>query len=273
MIYYSPCKINIGLHVFNKRSDGFHNLDTLMYPIAWYDVIEIIPFETLNFSFSGLKIPGVSTDNLCVKAYELLKKDFPIPNCSIHLHKIIPMGAGIGGGSANAAIVLKGLNEIFNLGISNFKLKEYAAILGSDCAFFIDCIPQFATSRGEQLISSAFTLKGFWIKLVNLGIHISTKEAFKNVSFVKNNTSIKEIITNTTIEKLDENIENSFEPYVFQLYPQLLEVKRKLLEEGAVYVAMSGSGSTIYGVFKKEPNSTFEQNEPDCFEKIVRCEY
>ena len=273
MIYYSPCKINIGLHVFNKRADGFHNLDTFMYPIAWYDVIEILPNETFSFSISGLKIPGDPIDNLCVKAYYLLKNDFSFPNCSIHLHKVIPMGAGIGGGSANAAVVLKGLNEVFQLGISDSKLKEYAATLGSDCAFFIDCLPQIATGRGEQLIPANFSLKGYWSKLVNLGIHISTKEAFQNVSFTDKKKSIKEIIGKTKIEMFTKEIENSFEPYVFGLHPNLLEVKQKLLEQGAIYVAMSGSGSTLYGIFEAEPTTTIYQSAPNYFEKIVKCEF
>ena len=273
MFYYSPCKINIGLHVFNKRADGFHNLDTFMYPIAWYDVIEILPNETFSFSISGLKIPGDPIDNLCVKAYYLLKNDFSFPNCSIHLHKVIPMGAGIGGGSANAAVVLKGLNEVFQLGISNSKLKEYAATLGSDCAFFIDCLPQIATGRGEQLIPANFSLKGYWIKLVNIGIHISTKEAFQNVSFTDKKKSIRAIIENTKIGMFGKEIENSFEPYVFGLHPNLLEVKQKLLQQGAVYVAMSGSGSTLYGIFEAEPTTTIHQSAPNYFEKIVKCEF
>lgn len=273
MIYYSPCKINIGLHIFNKRPDGFHNLDTLMYPIAWFDIIEIIPSENFIFSFSGLDIPGNPLDNLCVKAFHLLKKDFSFPNCSIHLHKVIPMGAGIGGGSANAAIVLKGLNEVFQLGITNDLLKKYASELGSDCAFFIDSIPQIATERGEKLIPSNFSLKGYWIKLVNLGIHISTKDAFQNVSFTQNRQSIKDISENSRIEDAGKYIENSFEPYVFKLYPNLLELKHKLEGEGAVHVAMSGSGSTLYGIYKEEPKFNILQSEPNYFEKIVKCEF
>lgn len=273
MIYYSPCKINIGLHVFNKRSDGFHDLETLMYPIAWYDIIEILPSETFNFTFSGLSIPGDPKDNLCVKAYELLKNEFTFPNCSIHLHKVIPMGAGIGGGSANAAIVLKGLNKQFYLGISSQKLKDYAAILGSDCAFFIDNLPQIATGRGERLIPTKFTLKGCWIKLINVGIHISTREAFQNVTFTQNKRSIKEIIEKYDIESIDSCIENSFQTYAFNLHPILLELKKKLIEEGAVFTAMSGSGSTIYGIYKNEPTTTFYKTDQDCFEKIIQCEY
>jgi 4-diphosphocytidyl-2-C-methyl-D-erythritol kinase len=273
MIYYSPCKINIGLHVFNKRTDGFHNLDSLMYPIAWFDVLEIIPSDKLKFSFSGLKIPGKIDDNLCVKAYELLKKDFSIPNCSIHLHKMIPMGAGIGGGSANAAVVLKGLNEVFKLRLSNFQLKEYASYLGSDCAFFVDSVPQIATGRGEQLVQSTFSLKGYWIKLVNIGIHISTKDAFQNVSFVENKKTIKTILDNTPIEKLGLEIENSFEPFAFRIHPKLKEIKEQLIKEGAVYAAMSGSGSTIYGIFKQEPIPSFNLNKPTFFEKILRLEF
>jgi 4-diphosphocytidyl-2-C-methyl-D-erythritol kinase len=263
MIYYSPCKINIGLHVFNKRTDGFHNLDSLMYPIAWFDVLEIIPSDKLKFSFSGLKIPGKIDDNLCVKAYKLLKEDFSIPNCSIHLHKMIPMGAGIGGGSANAAVILKGLNEVFKLGITTFQLKEYASHLGSDCAFFIDNIPQIATGRGDQLVQSTFSLKGYWIKLVNIGIHISTKDAFQNVSFVKNKKTIKSILENTPIETLGSEIENSFEPYVFKIHPILKEVKEQLIKEGAVYAAMSGSGSTMFAIFREQPKeNTFLRLNP-----------
>lgn len=273
MIYYSPCKINIGLHVFNKRTDGFHNLDSLMYPIAWFDVIEIIPSEKLKFSFSGLKIPGETEDNLCVKAYKLLKNDFSIPNCSIHLHKVIPMGAGIGGGSANAAVVLKGLNEVFKLGLSNFQLKEYASHLGSDCAFFIDNVPQVATGRGEKLFQSTFSLKGYWIKLVNVGIHISTREAFQNVSFVENKKTILTILENTSIVTIGTEIENSFEPYVFNRHPTLKKIKEQLIKEGAVFTSMSGSGSTFYGVFKDEPISTFKKKNTNCFEKILRLEY
>lgn len=273
MIYYSPCKINIGLHVFNKRTDGFHNLDSLMYPIAWFDIVEIIPSEKLSFTFSGLTIPGEISNNLCVKAYKLLKEDFSIPNCSIHLHKMIPMGAGIGGGSANAAVILKGLNEVFKLGITTLQLKEYASQLGSDCAFFIDSVPQIATGRGEQLVQSTFSLKGYWIKLVNIGIHISTKDAFQNVSFVENKKTIKTILENTPIETLGSEIQNSFEPYVFKIHPKLKEIKEQLIKEGAVYAAMSGSGSTIYGIFKQEPTPDFNMKKSTFFEKILRLEF
>lgn len=255
MIVFPNCKINLGLRILNKREDGFHNLETVFYPVPFRDVLEIIPNNILEFTATGLLVDGNAEDNLCLKAYHLLKKDFPqLPAIKIHLHKTIPMGAGLGGGSADAAFMLKLLNEKFKLDLSTPKLLNYALQLGSDCPFFIKNKPCFATGRGEILEEITVDLSAYKIVLINPGIHVNTGWAFANVTPAPLKKSIKEIIQQPIGRWKDELI-NDFEKPVFASHPQIKEIKETLYSQGAMYAAMSGSGSTVFGIFKASFNS------------------
>lgn len=268
MILFPPAKINLGLNVPFKREDGYHEIETCMYPIPFLDILEILPAESFSFQQTGIVIPGNDSDNLCVKAYNLMKERFSIPPVYIHLRKEIPMGAGMGGGSADAAYVLKGLNELFELVISEEELEQMAGTLGSDCPFFIKAEPQIAKGRGELLSSCALTLNGFYLKIVNPGIHIGTREAYAGIQFGELSKSIKEIVEGP-INDWKDLLKNDFETHIFEIYPSLSTLKNQLYEEGAVYAAMSGSGSTMFGIFKNEPRLTFESTD-GFVEKIVR---
>lgn len=267
MILFPPCKINLGLHVLNKRADGYHNLDTLMYQVPLTDVLEIIPSDTFHFQSSGLEIPGDVDTNLCVKAFQLMQSRYGIKNVTIHLHKIIPMGGGLGGGSSDAAYVLKGLNALFTLEISILELQQLAAELGSDCPLFIQENPQIAQGRGEILSDFDLDLSGYFLKLVNIGIHVSTKEAFSKVRFYDHFQSVADLLTNP-IDRWKNMLKNDFETSVFSHHAQLQGVKDQLYAEGAVYASMSGSGSTMFGLFASEPKLSFF-TDSNVFETII----
>jgi 4-diphosphocytidyl-2-C-methyl-D-erythritol kinase len=270
MILFPPCKINIGLHVLGKRPDGYHSLETLMYPVPMTDVLEVISSDNFSFSSSGLTIPGSLDSNLCVKAFQLFQSKFGISNVSIHLHKIIPMGGGLGGGSSDGTYTLLALNELFSLGLSNDTLRDFAAELGSDCPFFVENIPQIVKGRGEFVSPTSFRLKGYFLKVVNVGIHISTKEAFSVVNYYGKKEVAFESYFNTGIEALSAVVENSFEGPIFLKHPVLAQIKQRMYDNNAVFAAMSGSGSTMYGIFKDQPSdSMFEDLKPS-FEEVVQ---
>ena len=250
MLLFPNAKINLGLRIINKREDGFHELETCMYPISWCDALEIIPSTTFSFQSTGLDIDGDIEKNLVVEAYRLLQKDFDIPPIKIHLHKVIPMGAGLGGGSSDAAFMIKLLNTEFDLGLSSAKMKDYASQLGSDCVFFIDNIPAICTGRGEIMNPIDFTLSGLSLVLIKPNIHISTAEAYSKVIPAIPKDDLREIILNPT--HLKDQLKNDFEDSIFPLYPELKDIKSKLYEMGAIYASMSGSGSTMFGVFEKK---------------------
>ncbi len=255
MIVFPNCKINLGLQILNKREDGFHNIQTVFYSIPFRDALEIIPNNKLEFIATGLAVDGKPEDNLCLKAYHLLKEDFPqLPAVKIHLHKTIPLGAGLGGGSADAAFMLNLLNDKFKLNISTSKLLNYALQLGSDCPFFIKNKPCFATGRGEILEEINVDLSAYKIILINPGIHINTGWAFANISPASTKKSIKEIIQQP-IESWKDELINDFEKPVFNSHPQIKWIKDSLNEQGALYAAMSGSGSTVFGIFTTGFNS------------------
>lgn len=256
MVSFPNCKINIGLNIINKRPDGFHNLETIFYPVNWKDALEVISNKSaatdISYSHSGLDIPGNTGDNLCAKAYELLKIDFPqLPPVKIHLHKALPMGAGLGGGSADAAFTLKLINENFDLGLNEQQLIDYSLKLGSDCPFFIKNKPCYATGRGEILEEVQLDLSAYKILLVNPGIHINTGWAFGQLALNSKTQNLKELISLPVSEWLGK-IENDFERPVFEAQPEIASIKSKMLADGALYAAMSGSGSTLYGIFEKE---------------------
>ena len=269
MIVFPNCKINLGLRILSKRTDGYHDLETVFYPLSFYDALEVIPDEVkdLNasrvlFSNSGLSINGNTNDNLCIKAYNLLKKDFPqLAGIQMHLHKAIPSGAGLGGGSADAAFTLKLLNEKFNLALSTDQLINYALQLGSDCPFFIINKPCFATGRGEILEPITIDLSSYKFVIVNPRIHINTASAFSGISPSLPLKPVKEIIQQP-LETWKNELINDFEKTVFSKQPEIGNIKNKLYDSGAFYASMSGSGSTVYGIFEKDyvPKFNFPSN-------------
>ena len=250
MIAFPPCKINLGLNILSKRPDGFHNIDTCFYPVPWTDILEIIPSKELTVTFSGNSIPGRAEENLCLKAYELLKNDFDIGPVKIHLHKIIPIGAGLGGGSSDAAFTLRLLNGIFDLALSVDDLQKYAARLGSDCSFFIQDKPQLGSGKGELLSEVKICLKDFWLILVKPPIHVSTQQAYSGVVPKLPQIQLAKALQ-LPITQWKGLLENDFEESIFKRYPEVRAVKNQLYNNGAVYASMSGSGSSVFGLFEK----------------------
>ena len=248
MLAFPNAKINIGLHITSKRPDGYHNIESCFYPIPWKDALEIIPASELKFTTSGLSIPGSEDSNLCLKAYHLLKKDFDIPAVHIHLHKVIPMGAGLGGGSADGAFTLKLLNDLFELAISNQQLEVYASKLGADCPFFIENQPKIVRGIGEIFSPCPIDLTGKVLLIKNPGIHIGTKEAYANVIPKEVDRAIEDTLSDSP-SKWVEHLKNDFEVSVFPNHPELETLKNELYDLGATYASMTGSGSTVYGLF------------------------
>ena len=270
MVSFPNCKINLGLHIVGKRADGFHNLETVFYPVPFKDALESIPSTNteIEFTATGLAVYGKAADNLCVKAYDLLKKDFPeLPAVKIHLHKSIPLGAGLGGGSADAAFMLKLLNEKYKLNLSTSTLLTYALQLGSDCPFFIINKPCFATGRGEVLEEIKIDLSTYKIVLINPGIHINTGWAFSNITPALQAKSIREIIQQS-IKTWKAELKNDFETAVFTAHPAIKEIKESLYAQGAIYAAMSGSGSTVFGIFDANTGSV-SLKDSNYFIKII----
>jgi 4-diphosphocytidyl-2-C-methyl-D-erythritol kinase len=258
MIVFPNCKINLGLHILQKRADGFHDLETVFYPIPLQDALEIVqnpsPGSPIQFNTTGLKIDSTIEDNICFKAYQVLKKDFPeLPSVKMHLHKVIPSGAGLGGGSSDGAFTLLLLNKKFNLGLTEEQLINYALQLGSDCSFFIKNKPCYATGRGEKLRDLELDLSGYKFVLINPGIHIPTGQAFATISPNNQRTSINEMIK-APVEQWKNVLINDFEETVFFEHPEIKTVKEELYSQGAIYASMSGSGSSVYGLFQKNHN-------------------
>lgn len=255
MIQYPHCKINLGLSIVAKRPDGYHELETIFYPIALKDILEIIPAknkELTQFSHSGLNIPGDSKNNLCLKAYNLLKNDFPtLPEIQMHLHKIIPMGAGLGGGSSDGTTALMILNSLFKLNLSHDQLMVYAEKLGSDCPYFLFNSPCHATGKGELLSPILLDLSNYRFVLLHPGIHIATPWAFQQITPYKKDRSIIDIIQEP-IQNWKHMLVNDFEAAVIQSHPIIGALKNDLYEQGAIYASMSGSGSSIFGIFEKD---------------------
>ncbi len=254
MVQFPNCKINLGLHITSKRADGFHDIESVFYPVGLKDMLEIIVSNQFEFSSTGIAIPGDASNNLCIKAYQLLKKDFPdLPAVKMHLHKHIPMGAGLGGGSADGAFTLQLLNEKFRLNLSEAQLINYAAILGSDCPFFILNKPVFATGRGEFLEPIALDLSSYTFVLVHPGIHVNTKWAFEQIQPKTPAKSIQEIIQ-LPIEEWKHLLQNDFEAPIMQEHSEIATIKNALYADGAIHASMSGSGSSVFGIYPQHAN-------------------
>lgn len=270
MVTFPNCKINLGLNILRKREDGFHDIHSIFLPIPWCDVLEIIssPQNKTTIQTTGLN-SGTPSDNLCLKAYHLLKKDHPhIPEISIFLHKTIPAGAGLGGGSADAAFMLLLLNKKFDLQIPIIKLYEYAGQLGSDCSFFLLNKPALASGKGEILEQVDLSLPGKKILLLNPEIHIPTAEIFKEINPCIPKKSLKDIIQQP-IEMWKNELKNDFEEIVFPKFPVLKELKNRLYDFGAEYVSMTGTGSTLYAIFKEDFSENFSTN-PEWITKWIK---
>lgn len=259
-----PCaKLNLGLNIVEKRPDGYHNLETVFVPIPLYDALEINPMDesfpsenACDIKITGNKIDCEDKDNIVVKAYNLIASAYDIPRVHIHLYKNIPSQAGLGGGSSDAAYMLKALNECFNLNISKEKLQEYAASLGADCAFFIDSEPAFATGIGSCLspIDMGTTLTDCHVIIIKPSIAISTKSAYAHIHPHHPDKCCRDII-NQPMETWKHELTNDFEEQAFKDYPELQNIKNNLYEHGAIYAQMSGSGSAMFGIFKDKPEN------------------
>ncbi len=255
MIIFPNAKINIGLRIIEKRTDGYHNLETVFYPVGWCDALEtVVKKGKTSLGLSGIPVPGRrGGDNLCIKLYEVLKKKHHLPPLAIWLQKAIPVGAGLGGGSSDAAHFMKLLNTMFMLNLTVAEMKEYVSQLGSDCAFFIENKPALATGRGEVTEPIDLDLGGLHIAIIYPGIVISTAEAYRLITPCAEGESLKKLLPSTDLREWKNCVANDFETPVIKLYPAIGAIKQKLYDMGAVYASMTGSGSAVYGIFDKEP--------------------
>jgi len=258
MICFPNAKINLGLNIIEKRSDGFHNIETLFYPIQWCDVLECIENrdfkkgdEKIKLSLSGINVGRNMQTNLVAKAYKVLDEKYNLPPVKAHLHKVIPMGAGLGGGSADAAFFIKLLNEKFKLNISVTAQINFSKQLGSDCAFFIENKSAFASEKGDVFSPAQIDLSNYCMVIVYPAIHSNTAEAYKGIVSAKPKKNIQEIISGG-IKTWPTNLVNDFEATIFTHYPSLEKIKNKFYSSGAIYASMSGSGSAMYGIFENK---------------------
>lgn len=258
MIIFANAKINLGLFILKKRKDGYHEISSLKFPIPLCDVIEILPSEHFELKILGTEIDGDMQDNLIYKAYSILKEKHSIDPVRIVLQKNIPMGAGVGGGSADATFTLMGLNDYFNLNLSKETLKGYAAQLGSDCPFFVDTKPQLASGKGDELVEFELSLKGKFLYLIHPNIHISTAEAYANVEPMSSSFEW-ECLKQKDFMFWKENLANDFEKSIFPNHPEIEVLKLELYENGAQYASMSGSGSSVFGIFDERPKELFPE--------------
>lgn len=256
MIVYPNCKINLGLHILKKRTDGFHNLESVFYPVALHDIVEIVPSDRLELECYGLKIDCDEKTNLCLKAYNILYHDFKLPPVRIILYKNIPFGSGLGGGSSDAAFTLMTLNNLFKLKLSQSELLKYAAALGSDCSFFIINKPCLASQKGDVLDKIETRLDNKYVLLAKPNFNISTADAYAAIKPDDNRESLLKIYSQP-LSKWKANLKNDFETYVFSLFPEMENIKQKFYDAGAIYASMSGSGSALFGIFEHLPENPF----------------
>lgn len=270
MILFPNAKINIGLQVTSRRPDGYHNLDTVFYPIPLHDSLEVVEQSTTNgndclLHLLGNALEGNPADNLVVKAYRLLKQNYDLPPIEIYLYKYIPSGAGLGGGSSDATFMLRLLNGLFNLGIDDDRLVAMATTLGADCPVFVRNVPAYATGIGEVLTPLPFSLKGYTIAVVKPDVFVSTREAFSHVIPKEPEVTLDKKIL-LPVNEWRGIITNDFEQSVLPLHPELSTVKDTLYALGATYASMSGSGSAFYGLFVDDSlPDNWQQHFPGCF--------
>lgn len=271
MICFPNAKINLGLNITEKRADGFHNIETVFYPVAWSEALEVVESNQtndFNLHLSGIPISGNLEDNLLYKAYHLVKQHHHVPGIEVYLHKALPMGAGLGGGSADAAFFINLLNEQFQLNLTEELRVSIARQLGSDCAFFIKNKPVFAIEKGDVFHDIMIDLSRYFIALVYPNVHSNTMEAYSLVKPSKPQKSITQILQQP-IETWKEELTNDFELSIFSKYPIVKEVKQSLYDCGAVYACMSGSGSAVFGIFKNEPKIGDLQKFPHWIGKMI----
>jgi len=248
MLAFANAKINIGLNVTEKLPDGYHNIQTVFYPIRIHDVVEITDATATSCNVSGIDINGNPEDNICYKAFRLLQRDYNFPEQQITLLKQIPVGAGLGGGSSDAAHLIKIIDKKFNLGLSVSEMERYASALGADCAFFIENKPVYAYGRGDQFKSINLDLSAYNIVLVKPAIHVSTAEAYAGMQPQASEETLPELMKQP-VDTWKGQVKNDFERMVFEKYPAIADVKQKVYAAGAKYAAMSGSGSSVFGIF------------------------
>ncbi|MFN8135631.1 MAG: 4-(cytidine 5'-diphospho)-2-C-methyl-D-erythritol kinase [Bacteroidales bacterium] len=258
MITFPNCKINLGLWVTQRRTDGYHNIQTVMLPVPWCDVLEMVPAGKgqTTLTVTGTRVDSPIEKNLCFKAWQLMADNYGIPPVDIHLHKVIPTGAGLGGGSADASFALKLLNTLFHLQLSNEVLRSLAVQLGMDCPFFIENVPALSTGRGEFLTPVLLNLSGLHVLIVKPPVHVSTAAAFAGIRPLFRENSIHEI-TALPVQEWRKLLHNDFESTVMALYPEIGEIKNELYRNGALYAALSGSGSAVFGLFEKPVSVEF----------------
>ena len=252
MVVFPNAKINIGLNILSKREDGYHNISSCFYPIPFCDVLEIVPSVDFRFTSSGIAIDGKPENNLCVKAFQLLQQHHDIGNVNIHLHKVIPMGAGLGGGSSDATFTLKALDKLFDLSLSIAQLQQYASQLGSDCPFFVKNTTVMAEGTGTEFRPCPVDLKGKYMVLIYPDLHISTQEAYSGVKPVQPEIELEDILKEKPLQEWPTQVKNDFEDSVAGNYPVIEELKSTLYDQGALYASMTGSGSAIYGIFEEK---------------------
>ena len=261
MLFFPNCKINLGLNVIKKRSDGYHDIETVFYPVNWPDALEILENEPgsppFSFTSSGLHIAGNMSDNLIFKAWQLMCRHMQLPPIKVHLHKNIPMGAGLGGGSSDAAFFINMINSRFEMGLSVSQKTEIASKLGSDCAFFIENKPVLAKGKGNEFSPVKVDLSPYYIAVVYPSIHSNTAEAYRGLCPKEPEQSLSHIIETKAIEEWKNSLVNDFESSLFKKYPEIEKLKEKFYQTGALYSSMSGSGSAVYAIYKSKPELTF----------------
>ncbi len=259
MILFPNVKINLGLFVTGKRSDGYHSIESLFIPVPWKEALEVVPMsgdsgEEFRLICHGAEIDGDLEDNIITKVFRKLKTIRSVPPLEVHLLKRLPMGAGLGGGSADAAFALRAMNNFLDDPLSDSEAESVLASVGSDCPFFWRNRPMFVSGRGEVMEETDFNLGGYHVVLVNPGIHISTKEAYAGVHIDPAPGIDLRTLSSLPIEQWKEHVYNAFEPGIFESHAEIEALKTEMYDQGAEYASMTGSGSTVYGIFREEPD-------------------
>lgn len=253
MIVFPNAKVNIGLHIVSRRTDGYHNLETIFYPVKLTDALEMAETGKTGITFSGLHIDGSPQENLVMKAYHILHSEYGLPPVQFHLHKVIPSGAGLGGGSSDGAFTLKMLNDYYKLNLSSEKLREYAVRLGADCAFFLENKPALGTGIGNVLENIDLNLSEFEIVIVKPNVSVSTIQAYKNIIPTEPDYKLSQLPSLKVVDWKNQ-VKNDFEKSIFPQFPEVARMKNMLYEAGALYASMSGSGSAVFGIFEQRPS-------------------